>query len=124
MNHGRLTQLPQPNPAVGDACGDCQTGPGRVLPLALDEEDMKLISPEQLIELLPADMPTSAVALARLASSLVFRNQSRLGEALSEGWLNSEVITINGQQAYFVCWNKTFDGGLWVNVAQALGGHA
>jgi hypothetical protein len=85
---------------------------------------MKLISPDQLIELLPAEPGDIATAQARLDSSVVFRNQDRMREAVAEGWVHGEIITINGQKAYFVCWNKTFDGGLWLNVAQTLGTHA
>jgi len=85
---------------------------------------MKAIGPTELIELLPASTEDISTLEARLtlAAPTSFRRQDRIREAIAVGWTTPETISINGVVAYVVCWNKTFDGGLWINVAQAITG--
>lgn len=87
---------------------------------------MKVLSTEQLIELLPpsAEAITTAAQLFCAQAPLSYLDPQFLSYAVKEGWLEAIQIQLDGVPAYMIFFHITADGGLWVNAGQSLSAKA
>jgi hypothetical protein len=84
---------------------------------------MKTLSPDELVELLPADERTLNAALRRFESAapVLCREPGFCKQLVAEGWMEASQIAWQGIPAFVVAWRVTLDKGFWVEIAQTLG---
>lgn len=82
---------------------------------------MKLLSPEQCLELLPSTEGEAHVG-AELFGAILAGGCQRdyYRTAFTEGWSNPSTVWKDGKQAGVVGWHRTMDGGLWLDMAVAF----
>ena len=87
---------------------------------------MKHLSENELIELIA---PTPLVLERGLASfevtaPILCREVGYLKQLVSEGWVETKVVVVNGEPAYLIGWHITPDQGFWFDFVVTLGSAA
>lgn len=82
---------------------------------------MKTISPVQLIDLLPEELPAMLKAF-EFAAPIMARKPGAIKRMIDEGFLHTckLVDTAVGIDSHMVCWHLSADGGFWLDVLLAL----
>jgi len=83
---------------------------------------MKLLTPAQLIELLPVEPDLEDFALSRfeMLTPTEWRQPGFCRAAVAAGWTQPLQVNVNGKPAYVLTYRVTSDGGLWIDICQSL----
>lgn len=82
-----------------------------------NQHTMQVLSPDQLLQLLPMDAATSALMGSKFESiaPVSWKAPGMLAKAVADGWMFQEIIAYKGQNAFAVWYHISGDNGLWVN---------
>lgn len=82
---------------------------------------MKLMSPDQCLELLPATRAEAETAASLFPSILAATcRPDYYRTAFAEGWVNPTTVSRDGKQLGLVGWSRSCDGGLWIDCVIAF----
>jgi hypothetical protein len=80
---------------------------------------VKLLSTEQLIELLPVN-DTDVFRQFEIAAPIMARDPGYIKWLVDEGWLTVRQLNHNGKPSHLFGWHMSADGGFWLDVVFAL----
>ena len=83
---------------------------------------MKALAPDQLVELLQPTQKQLHDGLAAFEkiAPIMCRRPADLKHLVLEGWLNTNIVALNGRPAYLIGWHISADGGFWFDLIQTL----
>lgn len=83
---------------------------------------MKLLAPNEMVSLLPAEIAEATADLLRFESltPTIARAPGDVVAAVQSGSIKAVTVSVNAVPAYLLGFHLSRDGGLWIDIAQTL----